>query len=46
MNTLGKWARKDEDLKKWLLPVLKQRSGDNRKSVSNTATKWIKQLAQ
>ena len=46
MNTLGKWAKKDEDLKRWLLPVLKQRSGDNRKSVTNTATKWIEQLAK
>ena len=46
MNTMGKWAKKDEDLKKWLLPVLKQRSGDNRKSVANTATKWVKQLAK
>jgi len=46
MNTLGKWAKKDEDLRKWLLPVLEQRSGDNRKSVANTATRWVKQLAK
>ena len=46
MNTLDKWAKKDEDLGKWLLPVLKQRSGDNRRSVANTATKWVKKLAQ
>lgn len=39
MDTLGKWAKKDRELKAWLPPHLKRLSMDNRKSVSKKAQK-------
>jgi len=39
MDTLGKWAKKDEGLKAWLLPHLERHAQDERKSVANKAKK-------
>ncbi len=39
MDTLGKWAKNDEELKVWLAPHLERLSTDNRKSVSKKAQK-------
>jgi len=39
MNTLAKWAKKDEELKAWLKPHLERLSNDSRKSVAKTANK-------
>lgn len=44
MDTLAKWAKKDPDLKEWLLPQLERHTGDSRKSVASKATKMIQQL--
>lgn len=41
METLGKWAKKDEDLRLWLGPHLSRLSQDHRNSVSKKATKMI-----
>ncbi len=46
MNTLGKWAKKDDSLKRWLRPHLERQSADNRKSVVKAASKWIETLSQ
>ena len=42
METLGKWARQDEELRTWLWPELERLQMDNRKSVSNKASKLLK----
>jgi len=39
MNTLGKWAKKNADLKSWLTLHLERLAADERKSVSKTAQK-------
>ena len=44
MDTLAKWSKSDPELKDWLKPYLAEISLDKRKSVSNRATKIIKQL--
>ena len=44
MDTLGKWATKDGDLKTYLLPHLERLCTDERKSVSGRAKKMLKQL--
>jgi len=41
INTLGKWAMKNDTLKAWLHPHLERLSLDSRKSVSKTANKWL-----
>ena len=41
MDTLGKWATKNRDLKDWLAPHLFRLSRDTRKSVSKKAEKMI-----
>ncbi|WP_435622844.1 hypothetical protein [Flagellimonas sp.] len=44
IETLGKWAKKDENLKGWLLPHLKRLAQDERKSVSKRASKTLEAL--
>lgn len=41
IETLGKWAKKEEALKAWLLPHLQRLSGDGRKSVAKRAEKHL-----
>lgn len=41
MTTLGKWAKKDESLKTWLVPHLERLSRDTRKSVAGRAKKLL-----
>ncbi len=45
METLGKWSKKDESLKTWLLPHLERLSTDSRKSVARRADKLLKTLS-
>ena len=44
IETLGKWAKKDQTLKEWLLPHLKRLAKDERKSVSKRASKTLEVL--
>lgn len=44
METLGKWSKKDDSLKTWMLPELVRLHQDTRKSVSKKAEKWLKAL--
>ncbi len=44
MDTLGRWAEKDEELRAFLAPHLKRISKDDRASVSKKALKTIKAL--
>ncbi|PWJ44745.1 hypothetical protein [Sediminitomix flava] len=44
MDTLAKWAKKDLDLKEWLLPHLNRLTSDHRKSVSTKAQKMMEKL--
>ncbi len=44
MDTLTQWAKKDETLRNWLLPVLEKLTQDQRKSVSGRAQKMRAQL--
>lgn len=46
MDTLTKWAKKDEELKDWITPHLKRLTTDERKSVSGRAKKIIDNLKQ
>lgn len=46
IDTLGKWAKKDSDLKDWILPHLDRLSNDDRKSVSKRAGKELAKLSQ
>ncbi|WMN06906.1 hypothetical protein QYS48_34200 [Marivirga arenosa] len=39
MTTLGEWAKKDDNLKKWMAPHLKRLMADSRKSVASKAKK-------
>jgi hypothetical protein len=41
METLGRWAQKDNTLKNWLLLHLKRLHQDNRKSVAKKAHKTL-----
>ncbi len=41
MDTLGNWAKKDENLREWLLPNLNRLAEDERKSVSGRAKKIL-----
>lgn len=45
METLFAWAKKDKDLKKWLLPQLNTLSKDSRKSVARRAQKYSEALS-
>lgn len=44
IETLGKWAKKDESLKAWILPQLERLSADSRNSVARRADKHWKIL--
>ena len=44
MDTLTKWAKKDENLKDWIKPHLERLTTDERKSVSGRARKMIEKL--
>ncbi|MEL7269936.1 MAG: hypothetical protein AAGL34_10190 [Bacteroidota bacterium] len=44
METLGKWSKKDNSIKIWMLPELERLRQDRRKSVSKKAEKWLKVL--
>lgn len=44
METLGKWAKTDDDLKTWLQPHLARIAADPRKSVASRAGKLQKNL--
>ncbi|MEM9024497.1 MAG: proteasome protein, partial [Bacteroidota bacterium] len=46
MATLAKWAMKNSDLRKWLVPHVERLSTDSRKSVSGKAKKVLAQLQQ
>lgn len=46
METLGKWSKKDEVLKTWLLPHLERLSKDKRNAVSKKAHKTWSMLSQ
>ncbi len=45
IETLGKWAKKEEALKEWMLPHLARLSGDGRDSVARRAEKFLKVLS-
>ena len=44
METLGKWAKRDIDLKGWIVPYLETLKGDARKSVAKKADKTLTML--
>ncbi|MDW3646596.1 MAG: hypothetical protein R8P61_06030 [Bacteroidia bacterium] len=44
MATLAKWAKKDESLRKWMIPHLERLALDERKSVKGRSQKLLKQL--
>lgn len=44
MDTLGKWAKKDNSLKIWLLPELTKLKTEAKKVVPATAQKWLSAL--
>lgn len=46
MKTLAGWAKKDDELREWLLPHLDRLSGDRRKSVSGRAKKLYATLTK
>ncbi|UJH67869.1 hypothetical protein [Allomuricauda sp. SCSIO 65647] len=46
MDTLAKWAKKDEELQKWLIPHLERLTNDNRKSVSKKALKVLASVSR
>lgn len=46
METLSKWAEKDEALKAWLQPKLDELKSDPRKSVAKRATKYAAILSK
>ncbi|MEM7297515.1 MAG: hypothetical protein AAF391_04530 [Bacteroidota bacterium] len=45
METLGKWAKMDEELKKFILPHLKRHAKDERNSVNKRANKLLEALS-
>jgi hypothetical protein len=44
LETLARWAKKDENLKDWLMPHLNRLSNEPRKSIANKASKWLGKL--
>lgn len=44
MDTLGKWAKKDDELRQWMRPYLEKLCEDSRKSVSKKAQKSLEML--
>lgn len=44
MDTLGDWAKEDQVLKDWLIPILKKFKKDPKKVVPKTAEKWLEIL--
>lgn len=44
METLWKWAKKNDKLRNWLLPILKKLQDDERKSVAGRAKKILEKL--
>ncbi len=46
IDALGKWSRKDEALKAWIIPHLQRLSKDERKSVSKRATKELQKFGE
>ncbi len=44
MDTLTMWAKKDEELKAWILPHLQRLTADARKSVAGKANKMVNLL--
>ncbi|MEM6264621.1 MAG: hypothetical protein AAGI38_19065 [Bacteroidota bacterium] len=46
METLGRWASKDEVLKTWLIPHLERLSSDTRKSVAKKGQKLLEKIAK
>ena len=44
VETLGTWAKADDELKQWLTPRLEAFSGSHRKSVARRAAKMLKAL--
>lgn len=40
-NTLARWAKTDEDLKRWLIPHLQELESDPRRAVAGKATKML-----
>ena len=45
MGTLGEWARTDESLRHWLLPVLEGFTHEPRVSIAKRAQRYLTQLA-
>ena len=45
LGTLGEWARTDESLRHWLLPVLEEFTHEARVSISKRAQRYLTQLA-
>jgi len=45
LGTLGEWARTDESLRHWLLPVLEGFTHEARVSISKRAQRYLTQLA-
>ncbi|MEM9259455.1 MAG: hypothetical protein AAGA62_07390 [Bacteroidota bacterium] len=46
MVTLGEWTKTDDKIRKWLLPMLEDRTTDERKSVRGRANKIVAALAR
>ena len=44
MKVLGKWARNDPDLRRWLQPHARRLINDERKSVASNARKLLEQV--
>ncbi len=44
MQTLGNWAKDDEELRQWLLPRLERFTGETRKSIAGRAKKLLASL--
>ena len=45
MGTLGEWARSDDDLRQWLIPVLEGFTRESRISISKRARRYLDLLA-
>ncbi|MEL7006288.1 MAG: hypothetical protein AAFN93_26710, partial [Bacteroidota bacterium] len=46
LDTLSKWAKKDDDLKEWMRPHLDRLATDDRKTVAKRANKILSALYQ
>jgi len=46
MDTLTRWAKRDAELKSWIMPHLERLSCDRRKSISGRAKKMIGKLGK